>query len=106
MAEDAKSAPEEASKDEIYDALNRGIIVKNELISLDLKGIDITDFFRILSIKINKSIVPTKGVSGKATFYLNGLTLEDTLDVIGCNPCYPRPCVRKKRENYLYNDSC
>ncbi len=82
IAQDAKPAPAEIGKDALLETIDSGITVNNELISLDLKGIDITDFFRILSLKIGKSIVPTKGVSGKATFYLNGLTLEDTLDVI------------------------
>ncbi|MDD2752184.1 MAG: secretin N-terminal domain-containing protein [Candidatus Omnitrophica bacterium] len=51
-------------------------------ISLDLKGIDVIELFRILSLKMGVTIVPTKNVSGRINVFLNNLTLDDALDVI------------------------
>ena len=53
-----------------------------ERISLDLKGIDILELFRLLSIKTGLTIVPSKGVKGRINLFLNNVTFEDTLDVI------------------------
>lgn len=54
----------------------------NNLISLDLKGIDIIEVFRILSMKIGKTVVASKGVSGRVNLFLNNVTFEDALEVI------------------------
>ncbi len=53
-----------------------------ERISLDLKGIDLVELFRILSLKTGLTIVPTKGVSGRINVYLNNQTFEDALDIL------------------------
>ncbi len=55
---------------------------KSERISLDLKGIDITELLRILSLKMGITLVPSKGVSGRVSIFLNNLTLDDALEVI------------------------
>ena len=65
-AADEKQSPAEAQKK----------------ISLDLKGIDITELFRILSLKMGLSIVPSKSVSGRVNIYLNNVSLDDALDII------------------------
>ncbi|MFA5039470.1 MAG: secretin N-terminal domain-containing protein [Candidatus Omnitrophota bacterium] len=54
-------------------------------ISLDLKGIDIVELFKILSLKMNLNIVPTKDVSGRVSIFLNNVTLQDALDIILIN---------------------
>ncbi len=54
----------------------------SQRISLDLKGIDILEFFRILSLKMNVTIVPSKSVTGRVNIFLNNLTFEDALDVV------------------------
>ncbi len=54
-------------------------------ISLDLKGIDIVELFKILSLKMNVNIVPTKDVTGRVNIFLNNVTLEDALDIILIN---------------------
>ncbi|MCP4649719.1 MAG: type II secretion system protein GspD [PVC group bacterium] len=54
----------------------------NELISLDLKGVNIIELFRILSLKTGSTIVPSKGVSGRVTIFLNNIKFEDALDII------------------------
>jgi type II secretory pathway component GspD/PulD (secretin) len=62
--------------------LPKGITIDNKKISLDLKGIDIGELLRILSIKMGLTIVPSKSVTGRVTIFLNNLTFEDALDVI------------------------
>jgi len=59
-----------------------GIKISQEKISLDLKGIDIVELFRVLSLKMGLTIVPTKSVTGRVNVFLNDLTFDDTLDVI------------------------
>ena len=54
----------------------------DERMSLDLKGIDINEFFRVLSMKMGVTIVPTKSVTGRVNLFLNNLTFEDALDVV------------------------
>ncbi|MBI2496301.1 MAG: type II secretion system protein GspD [Candidatus Omnitrophica bacterium] len=53
-----------------------------EKISLDLKGVDLVELFRILSLKTGLTIVPTKEVSGRVNIFLNNLTFADALDII------------------------
>ena len=62
--------------------LPEGMSVGKKRISLDLKGVDITELFRILSLKMGLTIVPSRGVAGRVNVFLNNLTFEDTLDVI------------------------
>jgi type II secretory pathway component GspD/PulD (secretin) len=59
-----------------------GVKISQEKISLDLKGIDIVELFRILSLKMNLTIVPTRSVTGRVNVFLNSLTFDDALDVI------------------------
>lgn len=59
-----------------------GVKVEQQKISLDLKGIDINELLKILSLKMNLSIVPSKNVSGRVNIFLNNLSFEDALDVI------------------------
>jgi general secretion pathway protein D len=51
-------------------------------ISLDLKGVDIIELFKILSMKMNTNIVPIKEVTGRVNVFLNNVTFEDALDII------------------------
>jgi len=62
--------------------LSDSVQLDQEKISLDLKGIDIHELFRMLSLKMGITIVPTKNVSGRINIFLNNLTFEDALDVI------------------------
>lgn len=54
----------------------------SEKISLDLRGVDIIELFKILSVKTGLNIIPGKSVSGRVTLFLNNVTFEDALDVI------------------------
>ncbi len=62
--------------------IDKGLQVDKEEISLDLKGIDINEFFRLFSLRAGVSIVVSKGVSGRANILLNNLKFDDALDVI------------------------
>ncbi len=58
------------------------IEITQEKISLDLKGVDIVELFRILSLKTGLTIVPSRGVTGRINIFLNNLTFEEALDII------------------------
>lgn len=75
------SIPENAPALGAEEAAN-GVKLEKEKISLDLKGVDLVELFRILSQKMGITIVPTKSVTGRANVYLNNLTFNDALDVI------------------------
>lgn len=51
-------------------------------ISLDLKGVDVVELFKILSVKMKINIVPTRDVAGRVSVFLNDVTFEDALDII------------------------
>lgn len=55
---------------------------RREKISLDLKDVEIVELLRILSLKTNQTIVPTKEVTGRITIYLNNVTFQDVLDIV------------------------
>ncbi|MDD5465546.1 MAG: secretin N-terminal domain-containing protein [Candidatus Omnitrophica bacterium] len=51
-------------------------------ISLDLKGVDINELFKLLSAKSGITIIPSPQVSGRVTVFMNELSFSDALDVI------------------------
>jgi len=51
-------------------------------VSLDLKGIDINELFKVLSAKSGITIVTTPEVKGMVTVFINNLTFDEALDVI------------------------
>jgi len=53
-----------------------------DLISLDLKGIDIRDVLKILSQKSGLNIVADNEISGTVTLYLKDVSVMDAIDVI------------------------
>jgi MSHA biogenesis protein MshL len=82
--DEQSEAPVTAGPKLSSDEVERGVKIASgsERISLDLKGIDIIELFRILSMKMGITIVPSKSVGGRVNIYLNNLTFEDALDVI------------------------
>ncbi|MBU1912736.1 MAG: hypothetical protein KKB22_04300 [Candidatus Omnitrophica bacterium] len=54
----------------------------SDLISLDLKGMDIRDVFKILSQKSGFNIVADSEVSGTVTLYLKDVSVMDAIDII------------------------
>ncbi|MFA5199944.1 MAG: secretin N-terminal domain-containing protein [Candidatus Omnitrophota bacterium] len=53
-----------------------------EKISLDLKGIDINELFKVLSAKSGITITATPEVKGRITVFMDNLTFSEALDVI------------------------
>ncbi len=53
-----------------------------ELISLDLKGMDIRDVLKILSQKSGLNIVADKDVKGTVALYVKDVDVMDALDII------------------------
>ncbi len=51
-------------------------------VSLDLRGMDIVDTIKFLSMKGNLNIVISKNVAGRITLFLKDVTIGDTLEVI------------------------
>lgn len=51
-------------------------------ISLDLKGVDINELFKLLSAKTGITIIPSAQVAGRVTVFMNDLSFTDALDVI------------------------
>lgn len=55
---------------------------QDNLISLDLKGIDILELFRMLSVKTGLNIVTTKNVVGRVNLFINNVRFDDVLDIV------------------------
>jgi type II secretory pathway component GspD/PulD (secretin) len=54
----------------------------SDRISLDLKGVDINEFFKMLSAKSGITIITTPEVKGRVTVLMDNLSFSDALDVI------------------------
>jgi type II secretory pathway component GspD/PulD (secretin) len=54
----------------------------SDKISLDLKGIDINELFKVLSAKSGVTIVASSEVKGRVTVFMDNLSFTDALDVI------------------------
>lgn len=50
--------------------------------TMDLMKIDLLEFFKIISAKMNVTIIPSKNVTGRVNMLLNNLTFEDALDLV------------------------
>jgi len=55
---------------------------REEKISLDLRGVEISEFFKILSRRSNLNIIPSSQVKGRINIFLNNINVEDALEVI------------------------
>jgi type II secretory pathway component GspD/PulD (secretin) len=69
-----------------------------ETIFLDLKGVDIREVLRMLSVKTGFTIVPSKGVSGRLNLFLNNVSFEDALDII----LISQNLAAERKENIIY----
>lgn len=50
--------------------------------TMDLMKIDLLEFFKIISAKMNVTIIPSKNVKGRINMFLNNVTFEDALDLV------------------------
>ncbi|MEW5822014.1 MAG: secretin N-terminal domain-containing protein [Cyanobacteriota bacterium] len=54
----------------------------SNLISLDIKGMDILDLLKMLALRANLNIVVGKNVSGHVTMFLKGVSAFDALEMV------------------------
>jgi MSHA biogenesis protein MshL len=54
----------------------------SDKISLDLKGVDINELFKVLSTKSGVTIVTSPEIKGRITVFIDNLSFTDALDVI------------------------
>jgi len=54
----------------------------NDTISLDLRGIEITELLKVLSQKLGRNIIPSKNVTGRVSLFLNNVHYNDILDIL------------------------
>ncbi len=73
-------------------------LAQEEMISLDLRGVEITELFKILSRKSGLNIVPSAQVKGRVNVFLNDVDVEDAIDVI----LVSQGLAAEKRGNIIY----
>ncbi|MFH1190649.1 MAG: secretin N-terminal domain-containing protein [Candidatus Omnitrophota bacterium] len=64
------------------EAGNTGNTEFSDKISLDLKGVDINELFRLLSTKCGVTIITSPEIKGRVTVFMDNLSFTDALDVI------------------------
>ncbi|MFA5369700.1 MAG: secretin N-terminal domain-containing protein [Candidatus Omnitrophota bacterium] len=69
-----------------------------EKLSLDIKGMDILDVFRLLSMKGGINIIAGKNVTGKVTLFLKGVDIWDAFEII----IAANGLAYEKRSNIIY----
>ena len=89
---------ESAAPSQSLASLSKRVAVSKERISLDLRGVDIIELFRVLSLRAGLTIVPSKGVRGRISIFLNNVTFEDALDVI----LVSQGLAAEKKENIVF----
>jgi len=53
----------------------------DQVLSLDVKGVEVKEFLRILSLKSGYTIVPSRNIAARITLLVSEVTLKDILDV-------------------------
>ena len=66
----------------VQPASSPGLDNINQLISLDLKDIEISEALKFLATKANLNIIPTKEVSGRITLMVQDVSLSDVFDIM------------------------
>jgi len=69
-----------------------------ELISLDLRGIDILEFFRMFSMRTGLNIVTTRNVSGRINLFINNISSADALEMV----LVANDLAMEKKGNIIY----
>lgn len=67
-------------------------------ISLDLRGVEITELFKILSRRGNLNIIPSAQVKGRINIFLNNVSVEDAIEVI----LVSQDLAAERKGNILY----
>ncbi|MFC1658606.1 type II secretion system protein GspD [Candidatus Omnitrophota bacterium] len=71
---------------------------EEEAISLDLRGVEITELFKILSRKSELNIIPSAQVKGRVNIFLNNISVEDAIEVI----LVSQDLAAEKKEGIIY----
>ncbi|MFH0924953.1 MAG: secretin N-terminal domain-containing protein [bacterium] len=58
------------------------VLSSEEKVLFDLRGINIADFFKLISLKTGFTIVPTNKVSGKVNLFIHNVTPEEALHIV------------------------
>ncbi len=69
-----------------------------EKISLDLRGVEISELFKILSRKSDLNIIPSALVKGRVNIFLNNITVENAIEII----LVSQDLAVDRKENILY----
>jgi len=70
-------------------------VAVSDRISLDVRGMEAADLFRLLSLKTGKTIVPSKGISGRITVFLHETSFDEALDIVTLSQGYATACEGK-----------
>jgi len=73
---------QDAKEEKMNELLAQQPAVVENKISLDLKGIDVNEFFKMLSEKSGMTIITTPEVKGRITVFMDNLSFNDALDVV------------------------
>jgi type II secretory pathway component GspD/PulD (secretin) len=71
---------------------------ESETISLDLRGVEVTELFKILSRKSELNIIPSAQVKGRINIFLNDISVEDAIEVI----LVSQDLAADRKENIIY----
>ena len=71
---------------------------EGEAISLDLRGVEITELFKILSRKSDLNIIPSAQVKGRINIFLNNISVDDAIEVI----LVSQGLAAERKENIIY----
>ena len=80
----AEDIPQAGSTQEVLppESENTPNAGSSDKISLDLKGVDINELFKVLSTKSGITIITSPEIKGRVTVFMDNLSFADALDVI------------------------
>lgn len=81
-AEDVKGKTDSASIPVAVADSDKGSNIKEDKISLDLKGLDVVDVLKIISMRSGLNIVIGKNVTGRVTMFLKDVDIWDAFEII------------------------
>jgi type II secretory pathway component GspD/PulD (secretin) len=76
------SSPNKSMAAGQIDEKDTPIAAGGDTISLDLRGMEISQLLKILSQKLEKNIIPSSKVTGKVTLFLDKVKYDDVLDIL------------------------
>lgn len=82
-AQDNNAAPagEEPAVEKKAETPKKKVVNMNQLITLDLRGMDVSDALTYISLRSGANIVSSKAVTGRVTLQLKDVPLKDVFDI-------------------------